>query len=170
MAHVDEHHLRTILNGFTGGELEFLCENEMVTIQANFNLNMPLLYADEPVEFRSIGQREVPLWLAIALKKQKRATIVAPDWMKIEALTAWRDEEKRNDAFTCPPAYRYIEMQRVLLHYARDDIERGLQIPSKDLEERLADIIDLRQAKIKKGLEQINTGTPYIMVSCSDWI
>lgn len=163
---MDESHLRSILNGFTGAEMEFLCEDEIVDVVPSFSQEaIPLLGTDNAIgPFQAAVPVSVPLWMAIALKKQVRATIVPPAWMQLDSLTEWRDDEKRSDAFVRPPSHAYIEIARVLLHYARDDIEKGTSVPSKDLEERLGDIQDIRQAKIKKGLDQINTHTPFILV------
>lgn len=56
--------------------------------------------------------------------------------------------------------YHYVEIARLLLHNARSNIEN----PNR-LEERLGDLADARHAKIRKGLQQITTGTTLIKLN-----
>ena len=165
----EESNLRSILNGFTGSEMEFMCEEEFVSVIPNFSQDpIPLLGASQPIgPFKPPVPIQIPLWMAITLKKQRKVQIELPPWMRLDALTEWREQEKNIEAFVRPPIHSYIEVAKVLMHYARDDMERGTGgggVSSKDIEERLGDIQDIRQAKIKKGLDLIGTDTPYITV------
>lgn len=165
MSHPDDSHLTQLLDGFTGAELEFLAEESQVWVLPSFSAAaLPLLGSSHgPVgPFAPPLPARVPLWLAISLRKQRKATLLLPDWMSLERLSSWADAERASDAFVRPPVECYIEVARLLLHYAREDL--GSAMDTKAIEERLGDIQDIRQAKIKKGLNMIHDSTSFIKV------
>lgn len=155
-ASAEEVHLSACLNGWTGAELEFFAEEEMVAVKPNFSQDViPLLGATDARTvgpFRPPLPAMVPLWMAVQLKKQRRGELVCPPWLTVQSLDAWLEEERTQDSFSTPPIVAYAEVARVLLHYARDDL--GADAPA--IEERLGDIRDVRAAKIKKGLNLLN--------------
>ncbi|THY48247.1 GINS complex, PSF2 component [Aureobasidium pullulans] len=93
--------------GLTPAEVAFLCEMEMVTVIPRQRL--------ESFELLGVGQgptkaltppfpTPLPLWLALLLKRQRRANILPPPWLNPEALSAILDiEVDHEDTFSPPP-------------------------------------------------------------------
>ncbi|KAJ7068520.1 hypothetical protein C8F01DRAFT_1078961 [Mycena amicta] len=91
----------------------------------------------------------IPLWMAVTLKRKKKCHILAPEWLSIEYLQHKLVEETTEQEFTKLP-FHYAEISRVLLDVASDD----LQNPDK-LRTLLQDLREARQAKARKGLENL---------------
>ncbi|KAL4917277.1 GINS complex protein-domain-containing protein [Aspergillus aurantiobrunneus] len=93
--------------GITPSEISFLAEMEMVTIVPRQRLE-GLELLGGPVEPLIPPRRTtVPLWLALLLKRQRRANILPPPWLHPESLSLILDIETRNQdyqhAFSPPP-------------------------------------------------------------------
>ncbi|CAI6338576.1 unnamed protein product [Periconia digitata] len=90
--------------GLTPPEIAFICEMELVTIIPRQKLEgLKLLGA--PLKPLNPPQRaSIPLWLALLLKRQRRANIVPPPWLSPISLQAILDHEtEQEDAFSPPP-------------------------------------------------------------------
>jgi hypothetical protein len=97
----------------TNSELEFIAEQE-TNIKIVVNENIPKIeLISHNIEPLVQGQAiEVPLWIALHLKKLKVCKIVMPEWMKIEKL-----EDiliKSGSDFTFVP-FHFIEIASLLL-------------------------------------------------------
>ena len=68
---------------FTPNEVEFLAEDQLVTILPSFKADKVTLIEGEFGPFRPATPVEVPLWMAIQLKKFHKCQIKAPDWMDL---------------------------------------------------------------------------------------
>ncbi|KAI0111497.1 GINS complex, PSF2 component [Daldinia grandis] len=91
--------------GLVPTEVAFLCEMEMVTVVPRQRLeSIPLLSGKTPA-LRPPHRAQLPLWLAILLKKQRRANIVAPPWLYPDSLKDIINHETNIDpvAFSPPP-------------------------------------------------------------------
>ncbi|EMR72925.1 putative dna replication complex gins protein psf2 protein [Eutypa lata UCREL1] len=91
--------------GLVPTEVAFLCEMEMVTIVPRQRLeSIPLLSGSTP-PLRPPHRAELPLWLALLLKKQRRANILAPPWLHPSSLQDILHHETAVDAeaFSPPP-------------------------------------------------------------------
>lgn len=91
--------------GLTPAEVSFLCEMELVTIVPRTRLDrIPLLSGTTP-PLKPPHRVKVPLWLAVLLKKQRRANIVPPTWLHPASLSEIIRQETRQDpdAFSKPP-------------------------------------------------------------------
>ncbi|OTB06485.1 hypothetical protein M426DRAFT_318895 [Hypoxylon sp. CI-4A] len=91
--------------GLVPTEVAFLCEMEMVTIVPRQRLeSIPLLSGKTPA-LRPPHRTQLPLWLALLLKKQRRANIVAPPWLLADSLRDIVHHETNVDpeAFSPPP-------------------------------------------------------------------
>jgi GINS complex subunit 2 len=99
---------------------------------------------------------QVPLWLAIVLKKKKKCQIIPPGWLSkgnIELLFYSKDylkskleEEKLQPGFSSLP-FHYMEHSHTLLKNAADDIEDA---------EELRDIWELRERKVQAGFQTLD--------------
>ncbi|KAI1759711.1 GINS complex, PSF2 component [Hypoxylon sp. FL1150] len=91
--------------GLVPTEVAFLCEMEMVTVVPRQRLeSIPLLSGKTPT-LRPPHRAQLPLWLALLLKKQRRANIVAPPWLLADSLKDIIHHETNVDpvAFSPPP-------------------------------------------------------------------
>ncbi|CAI5516215.1 unnamed protein product, partial [Closterium sp. Naga37s-1] len=66
---------------FLESEIEFIAENELVSIVPNFRADALHLHAGDIGPFRPQIALQVPLWLAIALKKRAKCSIQPPPWL-----------------------------------------------------------------------------------------
>uniref|UniRef100_A0A8C5SFF5 DNA replication complex GINS protein PSF2 n=1 Tax=Laticauda laticaudata TaxID=8630 RepID=A0A8C5SFF5_LATLA len=125
-------------------EVEFLAEREMVTIIPNFSLDRIYLIGGELGPFNPGLPVEVPLWLALNLKQRQKCRLVPPDWMDVEKLEQMRDQERKEDTFTPMPNPFYMELTKLLLNYAADNIPKADEIRTL-----VKDIWDTRIAKLR---------------------
>ncbi|KAI9041034.1 DNA replication protein PSF2 [Aspergillus affinis] len=93
--------------GITPPEISFLAEMEMVTILPRQRLE-GLELLGGPVEPLLPPRRAtLPLWLALLLKRQRRANILPPPWLHPESLSLILDIETQHqdyqNAFSPPP-------------------------------------------------------------------
>lgn len=120
----------------------------------------------------------VPLWLALLLKRQKRANILPPPWLAPAPLHSVLDLEKTSLSFSPPPPappnstvsppflssatanappdalpYHWLEFGELLLEAASDDV------PDSDAIRRLMrDLREIRMAKMRAGVGVLEGG------------
>ncbi|XP_075181418.1 DNA replication complex GINS protein PSF2 isoform X1 [Anomaloglossus baeobatrachus] len=87
---------------------------------------------------------QVPLWMAINLKQRQKCRIVPPEWMDVEKLEEMRDTERREDTFTPMPNPHYMELTKLLLNHASDNIPKADEIRTL-----VKDTWDTRIAKLR---------------------
>ncbi|KAL0270669.1 UNVERIFIED_CONTAM: hypothetical protein PYX00_008004 [Menopon gallinae] len=138
-------------------EVEFLAENEMVTIIPNFNYSKIFFIVDEVGPFRAGMPLRVPIWLAINLKSRQKCRIIPPDWMDLEKLEELKEEEIRSDYFCKVPSEYYIVITQLLLNVADGDIPR-----SEALRTIIKDIWDKRQGEITDFRRHVHKVRPIL--------
>ncbi|KAI9664609.1 MAG: DNA replication protein psf2 [Bathelium mastoideum] len=91
--------------GLTPAEIAFMCEMELVTVVPRQRLESLDLLGGKTPALNPPYRADLPLWLALLLKRQRRANISPPPWLAPNSLEAILDLEKRlgNDAFSPPP-------------------------------------------------------------------
>ncbi|XP_038609740.1 DNA replication complex GINS protein PSF2 isoform X3 [Tachyglossus aculeatus] len=87
---------------------------------------------------------EVPLWLAINLKQRQKCRVIPPEWMDVEKLEEIRDKERKEDTFTPMPNPYYMELTKLLLNHASDNIPKADEIRTL-----IKDTWDTRIAKLR---------------------
>ncbi|XP_053556959.1 DNA replication complex GINS protein PSF2 [Bombina bombina] len=125
-------------------EVEFLAEKELVTVIPNFSLDKVYLIKGDLGPFNPGLPVEVPLWLAINLKQRQKCRIIPPEWMDVEKLEAIRDQERREETFTPMPSPYYMELTKLLLNHASDNIPKADEIRTL-----VKDTWDTRIAKLR---------------------
>ncbi|CAI8016187.1 DNA replication complex GINS protein PSF2 [Geodia barretti] len=131
-------------------EVEFLAEKEQITIVPNFSENKLYLISGEFGPFNPSMQTRVPLWLAINLRQRQKCHIVPPDWLNVDYLTEKKSEEAAESFFTAMPSPNYMEVSSLVLNNAAEDVPKADEVRTL-----VKDIWDLRQAKLKKGVDQM---------------
>ncbi|KAH8162299.1 hypothetical protein CIB48_g5940 [Xylaria polymorpha] len=92
-------------SGLVPAEVAFLCEMEMITIVPRQRLeSIPMLSGKTPA-LRPPRRADLPLWLALLLKKQRRANVVPPPWLLPASLQEIINTETnvKPEAFSPPP-------------------------------------------------------------------
>lgn len=130
-------------------EIEFLAENELVSIIPNFNYGKIFLVSGEIGPFRAGIPLKVPIWLAVNLKTRQKCRLVAPDWLDIEKLEELKTKELESDVFCKMPSEYYIVEAQMLLNVADGDIPR-----SDALRTIIKDIWDKRLAKLRSSIDK----------------
>ncbi|KAF9348906.1 DNA replication protein psf2 [Mortierella sp. AD094] len=144
-------------NGLTPLEIEFLAENEMIEIAASIDTRQDLEFLGGSVSaLKPLQVNQVPLWMAISLKKKHKCNIVVPKWMTVDSLQRSIKEEQDADNFSSLP-YHYMETAQILLENACDDI------PSADaVRTLLKDLREARQSKARAGVDAL--GSSYLQM------
>ncbi|KAB5577693.1 hypothetical protein GE09DRAFT_1086997 [Coniochaeta sp. 2T2.1] len=91
--------------GLTHAEVAFLCEMEMVTVVPRQRLESIKLLSGTTSPLRPPHRSDLPLWLALLLKKQRRANIVPPPWLHPDSLRTLIHQETKVEPnkFSVPP-------------------------------------------------------------------
>ncbi|KAJ9138478.1 DNA replication complex GINS protein PSF2 [Pleurostoma richardsiae] len=91
--------------GLTPSEVAFMCEMELVTVVPRQRLESIKLLSGETPALRPPHRASLPLWLALLLKKQRRANIVPPPWLHPASLAEIIHHETVADptSFSPPP-------------------------------------------------------------------
>ncbi|TKA37547.1 DNA replication complex GINS protein PSF2 [Friedmanniomyces endolithicus] len=92
--------------GLTPSEVGFLCEMEHVTVIPRQTLDGLELLGGPTGALKPPFPTPLPLWLALLLKKQRRANITPPPWLSVEALTQILDfetDERTAELFSPSP-------------------------------------------------------------------
>ncbi|PWY73618.1 DNA replication complex GINS protein psf2 [Aspergillus heteromorphus CBS 117.55] len=107
--------------GITPPEISFLAEMEMVTVLPRQRLDGLELLGGSLPTLLPPRRTTLPLWLALLLKRQRRANILPPPWLHPESLELILEIETQNDeyqhAFSPPPP---LPGQPTLAHRDRD--------------------------------------------------
>ncbi|EST06241.1 GINS complex [Kalmanozyma brasiliensis GHG001] len=101
--------------------------------------------------FRPPTPVSVPLWVALHLKKRKKAILVPPTWLTVDALTESLKHETTQPGFA-PLPHHWIGVSQALLSGAADDIPNSSRVRSL-----LKDIREARQSKILSGVAMVNS-------------
>lgn len=95
---------------------------------------------------------EVPIWLAILLRRQERCTVLIPSWLSKETVRGWIADERRRKDSLAPLPWHWYSIGLVLLKEARPDFaESPLEIQGL-----LAELHDLRGGKTRAGLHSLD--------------
>ncbi|KAF2117608.1 DNA replication complex GINS protein-like protein psf2 [Lophiotrema nucula] len=90
--------------GLTPPEIAFLCEMELVTVIPRQRLEGLDLLGGNLRPLNPPHRTPLPLWLALLLKRQRRANMVPPPWLSQHSLEAILDyETEHDDVFSPPP-------------------------------------------------------------------
>ncbi|KAG9229661.1 hypothetical protein BJ875DRAFT_183053 [Amylocarpus encephaloides] len=93
--------------GLTPSEVAFVCELEMVTVVPRQQLKSHDLLSGPTPALRPPHRAPLPLWLALLLKRQRRANIIPPPWLlptSLERILRYETETSPS-AFSPPPPH-----------------------------------------------------------------
>lgn len=130
-------------------EVEFLAEKETVKIIPKFTHDQVFLIGGDIGPFNAGLPVTVPLWMAINLKQRQKCRIQPPDWMDVEKLTEKKQEETEAAIFQPMLNPHYMEVTKLLLTHATDDIPHADEVHTL-----IKDIWDLRVAKLRQSIDR----------------
>jgi GINS complex subunit 2 len=138
---------------FLPSEIFFLAEDEEITIIPRQSMDSVKLVGGTVPKLAAMRRVQVPLWLALLLKKQSRCSIVIPDWLDEENLKKIYDEETSNQReFSSSLPWHWLEIGQALLNGVPDDLATTPSI----IRTLLQDIREVRQSKARKGVSELN--------------
>ncbi|KAM9973671.1 hypothetical protein ACTFIW_010785 [Dictyostelium discoideum] len=151
--------------GLLPSQIEFLAEDTTITVVPNFKMESLIFLSGEYGPFVPSFPIEIPLWLAISLKKKKKCTITPPDWMTYNKLNAkYQEENKIKDGFIELPE-NFIEISSLLLANCPDDI-KDINI----IRILIRDIISRRENKLEESLKShLNSLTDFESVTTMEF-
>ncbi|KAF1964946.1 GINS complex, PSF2 component [Bimuria novae-zelandiae CBS 107.79] len=169
--------------GLTPPEIAFICEMELVTIIPRQRLEGLELLGGPLKPLNPPQRASIPLWLALLLKRQRRANIVPPPWLSPDSLSAILKYETEIDAFSPPPRlpplpsgtslvfsppflpgstadatadalpYHWLELGSMLLEAAPEDFD-----DANEVRKLLRGLREARMAKLRQGVEVLDAG------------
>ncbi|XP_028754083.1 DNA replication complex GINS protein PSF2-like [Neltuma alba] len=142
------------LSLFSAEELEFVAEDDMVEIVPNLKMGAVNLVIKDFGPFAPQIATQVPLWLAMALKKRGKCSIHPPEWMSVDNLTQVLEAERESQEMSQKLPFYYVEISRRIFDHARDDIPDVYMVRSL-----IEDIRDVRFHKVRTDLESFNGRT-----------
>ncbi|KAJ7584258.1 DNA replication complex GINS protein PSF2 [Mycena floridula] len=142
------HSLRTSV---TPPELELIACQDLIEIVPLIPMEKTAFISGAYGPLRPPRKAKIPIWMAVNLKMKRKCHIVAPSWLSVEILQTRLEEEKASPHFSELP-FRYMEISKVLLDVAADDIENSDKIRSL-----LKDLREARQAKSRAGLGSLDS-------------
>ncbi|KAK6454041.1 DNA replication complex GINS protein PSF2 [Scheffersomyces xylosifermentans] len=133
-------------------EINFVAENELITILPRYSMNKIELIGHKIPALRAMRREKVPIWVAVILKSQDKCSIVPPKWLNLAYLKDKYEEEIRKPQVFSELPWNWLEISKVLLAKAADD----LSDPSHQLRSVLQDLREIRLVKSHKGLRELN--------------
>ncbi|CAH2053896.1 unnamed protein product [Thlaspi arvense] len=144
---------------FSPQEVEFMAEDEMVEIVPNMNMEPLNFISGDFGRFLPQIPTQVPLWLAVALKRRGKCTFRPPEWLSVDNLTQVLEAERESQSTFQALPFSYVEIARLLFDHARDDIPDMYMVRSL-----VEDIRDVRLHKLETNLGSFQ-GTSAVKIS-----
>ena len=139
-------------------------EKELIQILPNFRMQKISCLSTIFGPFIPQSPIQVPLWLALFLRRQSRCKIIIPEWLSVDYLKDIRDKEKDSNPQNFQKIHEsYNEIAQILLYYAHDDFEDGDLVRSL-----IEDIENIRRHKIREGLKLFTSNKPSKYYNLSD--
>eukprot|EP00696_Hemimastix_kukwesjijk_P012350 gnl/Hemi2/25473_TR8568_c0_g1_i1.p1 gnl/Hemi2/25473_TR8568_c0_g1~~gnl/Hemi2/25473_TR8568_c0_g1_i1.p1 ORF type:complete len:219 (+),score=15.93 gnl/Hemi2/25473_TR8568_c0_g1_i1:139-795(+) len=144
------HLLHNYRQDTTSAEMEFLAEDELVSINPSFSSGPFTFIAGSFGPFNAGLPVDVPLWLAVALCKRGKCTISPPAWLSLEHLQQCKEEEFKNKSeFSHMVPFHYIEVASLLLDCSLVTMENVDQVRIL-----IRDIQEVRAGKLRAGFSK----------------
>ncbi|KAM3179068.1 hypothetical protein ACTXT7_001288 [Hymenolepis weldensis] len=130
-------------------ELEFLAEDELITIVPRVRMEAVDLLDSQVGPFQPNVPVDVPYWIALFLRQQQKCRLMPPSWLSVTQLSEFKEAEDNDTGCTTPPHPHYAELAILLLQHASDDIS--------DREEIRTLVKDIWDARVGKFVASINS-------------
>uniref|UniRef100_A0A6B2LKV4 Uncharacterized protein n=2 Tax=Arcella intermedia TaxID=1963864 RepID=A0A6B2LKV4_9EUKA len=134
-----------------------MAEDEWVTILPSFNHPTMHFISGDIGPFEVSIPINVPLWLAITLKKRKMCNIKPPSWMTTENIRSLVQREKSLEGFQQLPSLHLMEISFEILKYASEDLIASNEKDIDELRVAIEDLFYIRNHKIRNGFVTLGT-------------
>lgn len=134
----------------TAAENEFIAEETMIKITSRIDHDEFYFLSGTYGPLSAGLPCDLPLWLALTLRRKGKCTIQPPEWMSVVELERVVAREKSEDNFEALP-FHYVEISQLLINYAKEDI------PDVDkVSTLLQDIENIRMDRARIGLKELS--------------
>lgn len=135
----------------TPQELEFVAEDESVTIVPSVSLPVMHFLGSDVGPLRPNVRASVPLWFAVTLRRRNKCRIEIPSWLaNVRELEEVLRLEREVPDFFQPVAPHFVEIAQALFRHARDDFGGARKYhTARSLFEELRLV---RESKIHSGI------------------
>ncbi|CAF0767066.1 unnamed protein product [Didymodactylos carnosus] len=142
-------------------EVQYLSENEYVSIVPNFSHPVIHLIKGSVGPFQPTTPLNVPLWMAIHLKESHRCRFICPEWLTYDTISTLLKAEQQNEHFTPMPNRFIFILSQTIMSVALEDIPNG-----DNIRLIMKDLWDLRLAKLRTSIDSlIKSGALYAKVT-----
>ena len=138
-----------MLKSFSSAEMEFIAEDTLITITSSVDHPTFHFISGDFGPLIAGLPCDVPLWLAITMRRKGKCTIQIPEWMSAESLERYVARERTEALFEDLP-FHYIEISQLLLIHAKDDILMRDKVATL-----LQDLENIRMDRARMGLLDI---------------
>jgi len=128
-------------------EIEFLAEDEMIKITPRFSLERREFISGDFGPFTPGVPAKVPVWMAINLKQRGLAIVHQPDWLAVDPLKEWLQNEEKEEfqkQATKPLHSHYRELTRIILKNCSENMK-----DADEISQLIEDIWNVRIAKLR---------------------
>ncbi|OBT63028.1 hypothetical protein VE03_08161 [Pseudogymnoascus sp. 23342-1-I1] len=101
--------------GLTPAETAFLCENEPITVIPRQRMQSIELLSGPTPQLNPPRPTTLPLWLALLLHRQNRATLVPPPWLTAAGLETILAAELASEEFCDMLPFHWVEIAQALV-------------------------------------------------------
>ncbi|OBT39322.1 hypothetical protein VE00_10066 [Pseudogymnoascus sp. WSF 3629] len=101
--------------GLTPAETAFLCENEPITVIPRQRMQSIELLSGPTPQLNPPRPTTLPLWLALLLHRQNRATLVPPPWLTPAGLETILAAELASEEFCDMLPFHWVEIAQALV-------------------------------------------------------
>jgi|MDTB01.2.fsa_nt_gb GINS complex subunit 2 len=153
-----------MLGSLSAEENEYLAKEELVTIISRIRSRKFLFMSGHFGPLEPGVSCDVPIWLALHLRKSNRCNIVIPEWLEANKLKLVLEDEKgARDTFQ-PMPFHYIEIAQMLLTFARDDFPNPDEVSTlvRDVENIRMDRLRLGAMNIAQAVKDDRTLVPNV--------
>lgn len=105
-------------------------------------------------QIKSLIPIEIPLWMAMILKKQRFCRLVPPTWFRERKLKEFLMFEKKNPYKFSSLPWNWMIITKLFLNKFQEDLDSESNIDT--IRGLLQDIREIRMAKVQKGIEILN--------------
>lgn len=134
------------MSRLTASECEFFAEETVMTIVPNVNHPTFNFISGVFGPLESGIPCEVPLWLAITLRKRGKCIIRMPDWLLVSNLEDIVAHERSQETLGKLP-FHYMEISQLLFSNAHEDI-----LQPEKVSQLLQDLEQIRMDRVRIGI------------------
>jgi GINS complex subunit 2 len=129
--------------------MEFFAEETIVTVTPSIDHPKLKFISGEFGPLFAGVDCQLPLWLAITLKKKGKCIIEIPEWMSVQRLEEYVARERSEPTFELLP-FHYIEISLLLLTHCKEHIKNLDKVSAL-----LEDLQNIRMDRAKLGMQAI---------------